>query len=97
MAACRFSESFLLAGDFSLLTAQRGPHMSNVGTADRMARTLGATMMIAAVFLLPLPVAGQVALVCTGIYVLGTAAIGTCLGYRLMGKSTCSTGHRDHA
>jgi hypothetical protein len=46
--------------------------------------------MIAAAFLLSLPLFGQIALAATGTYVLGTALMGTCLGYRLMGKSTCS-------
>jgi len=67
--------------------------MSNVGTADRLARTVGAAMMIAAALLISLPVAGKVGLAAMGIYLLGTAEAGTCLGYRLMGKSTCAT-HR---
>jgi hypothetical protein len=67
--------------------------MSNLGTADRTARAVGAIIMIAAAFLISLPFTGQIALAATGTYVLGTALMGTCLGYRLMGKSTCSA-HR---
>jgi hypothetical protein len=70
--------------------------MSNVGTADRVARVVGAAVMIAAAFVTSLPVTGQIALGVMGIYLLGTAAKGTCLGYRLMGRSTCSA-HRHGA
>jgi hypothetical protein len=67
--------------------------MTNLGPADRLARAVGAALMIAAAFLIALPAAGQIALAGMGLYLLGTVAMGTCLGYRLMGKSTCST-HR---
>ena len=61
----------------------------NVGTVDRMARALGGGAMIASGFLTPLPVALFGALAGTGGYLLFTAVAGSCLGYRLMGRSTC--------
>jgi hypothetical protein len=86
---CRFSESFWLLRDFSHQGHTEEPLMSNLGTADRAARAVAATIMIAAAFLISLPIPGQIALAAVGTYVLGTAVVGTCLGYRLMGKSTC--------
>jgi hypothetical protein len=63
--------------------------MTNVGAADRLFRTLAAGMMLLAAILLTIPVMGRVGLAGMGLYLLGTALSGTCLGYRLMGKSTC--------
>ena len=63
--------------------------MTNVGAADRLIPTLAGCMMLLAAFLLALPVMGRVGLAGMGLYLLGTALSGTCLGYRLMGKSTC--------
>jgi len=63
--------------------------MTNVGTADRVARTLAGAMMLLAAILIPIPFVGRVGLAAMGLYLFGTAASGTCLGYRLMGRSTC--------
>lgn len=63
--------------------------MQNVGSFDRIARTLAATMMIVAGLLAPLPMVARGMLSGMGVYLLMTAATGTCLGYRLMGRSSC--------
>lgn len=67
----------------------------NVGSFDRALRVLGAAAMVGGAALAPfpmemrLPVFGGLS-----VYLLLTALSGTCLGYRLMGRSTCkvSTG-----
>lgn len=61
----------------------------NVGTMDRMARTVGGGAMIAAVALAPVSPALLVGGLAMGGYLLATALAGTCVGYRLMGRSTC--------
>ena len=62
----------------------------NVGQLDRIFRALAAVaMMIASVFApLPLPVR-VLALGVMGAYMMFPALAGTCLGYRLMGYSSC--------
>jgi len=62
----------------------------NVGNLDRLFRLLGATMMITCGFLAPLPPSLRPLLFIPGVYMLGTALLGSCLGYRLMGKNTCA-------
>lgn len=66
----------------------------NLGSMDRTARGLAALGMVVAAFLAPLELALRVGLGTLGIYVLFTAVAGTCLGYRLMGLSTCPTESR---
>jgi len=61
----------------------------NLGNADRLARVLAAVALFGAVVIAPLPLLAQVALALTGVYVAGTSLVGTCLGYKLMGVSTC--------
>jgi hypothetical protein len=51
--------------------------------------------MVLAGLLAPVPMAARGMLVGMGVYLLATAATATCLGYRLMGKSTCPVHHRD--
>ena len=62
----------------------------NAATWDRVARALfGVSMMVGAV-LAPLPLLARIlALGGGGAYLLWTALVGTCLGYKLMGISTC--------
>jgi hypothetical protein len=63
----------------------------NVGTADRVARGMGALGMATCAVMAPLPLGVRVAgFALPAVYLLFTALVGTCLGYRLMGKSTCS-------
>jgi hypothetical protein len=62
----------------------------NVGTMDRVTRGLGALGLLTCAFMAPLavevrgPVFGL-----AGVYLLYTALAGSCLGYRMMGRSTC--------
>jgi Protein of unknown function (DUF2892) len=64
--------------------------MKNVGSADRVGRALGGVAMLVCSVMAPLPLLVRVtALGGMGSYLLFTAVAGTCLGYRLMGKSTC--------
>ena len=66
----------------------------NVGTKDRVFRALAGLMMLVCSLMAPLPLAVRVAgFGMMGAYLLFTAAAGTCLGYRLMGKSSCPIGH----
>lgn len=63
---------------------------TNVGKMDRVFRALGAIGMLAAAFLAPLPVEVRVPLFgLLAAYMSFTALAGTCLGYKLMGMSTC--------
>lgn len=69
--------------------------LKNLGTVDRAVRLVGASVagLLAAVG----PLSGGVRLglfAVLGAYLLFTALSGTCLGYRLMGMSTCSSGRR---
>lgn len=62
----------------------------NVGTADRALRAIAATMLFLAAALAPLsPAVRLLGLGGMGAYLMFTAIAGTCLGYRLMGRSTC--------
>jgi len=61
----------------------------NVGSLDRVARALGAFGMGLGALWAPLDLTVRLGLGITAGYVLFTAAVGTCLGYRLMGRSTC--------
>ena len=61
----------------------------NLGTIDRIARVAGAVILFVVSAVSPLPVALQVAVGLMGVYVLGSSLVGTCLGYKLMGMSTC--------
>ncbi|AKF05207.1 hypothetical protein DB32_002356 [Sandaracinus amylolyticus] len=60
-----------------------------MGGWDRAARAAGALAMMVCAGLAPMPLGARVALAVVALYVAGTALVGTCLGYRLMGKSTC--------
>jgi hypothetical protein len=63
----------------------------NVGTADRLARATAAAALLSCTFLAPLPLAVRlVAFLAPGLYMLGTALAGHCIGYRLMGRNTCA-------
>jgi len=61
----------------------------NVGSIDRAARALGAMGAVVGAFVAPVEMAVRVGLGATGVYLLFTALAGTCLGYRLIGRSTC--------
>ena len=62
----------------------------NVGNWDRIFRGLGALGLLTCSVVAPLPLAVRVAAFgASGVYLLFTALAGTCVGYRLMGRSTC--------
>jgi hypothetical protein len=62
----------------------------NVGNFDRVARSIAVLPLIACSVLTPLPLVTRIlAFALPAVYMLFTALKGTCLGYRLMGKSTC--------
>jgi len=61
----------------------------NVGNLDRMLRAVAAVGL--GVCAVVAPVDGWIrgVMVAQGLYFLGTALAGSCLGYRMMGRSTC--------
>lgn len=61
----------------------------NLGMIDRASRVAGALAMGIAALAVPAQTAVRVGLAGLGGYLLLTALAGTCLGYRLMGRSTC--------
>ena len=61
----------------------------NLGSMDRVARGLGALGLVVGAFVAPVEALLRVGLGATGAYVMFTALAGRCLGYRLMGLSTC--------
>ncbi|MFO0547676.1 MAG: DUF2892 domain-containing protein [Polyangiaceae bacterium] len=63
----------------------------NLGSLDRAARGAGALAAFVTALVLGLPTIARLGLVATGVYLVYTALAGTCLGYRMMGLSTCPT------
>ena len=64
----------------------------NVGNLDRFARGGTAAALTICSFLAPLPLETRLlAFALPAVYLLFTALKGRCLGYRLMGRSTCPT------
>ena len=62
----------------------------NVGNAERALRGIAAVAMAACAVMAPLPLAVRLgAFGGLGGYLLISALAGTCLGYKLMGVSTC--------
>jgi hypothetical protein len=61
----------------------------NIGKVERAWRTLGAVVLAAGSVVAPLPRAASLALGLAAGYMLLTVLSGTCLGYALMGRSTC--------
>jgi Protein of unknown function (DUF2892) len=61
----------------------------NLGSADRIGRVVAAVALFAGSILAPVPLLAQAALALAGVYMLGSSLVGTCLGYKLMGVSTC--------
>lgn len=62
----------------------------NVGNLDRLFRGLGGSAMLTCAVMAPLPVLFRVGLFgAMGGYLALTALAGSCLGYKLMGRSTC--------
>lgn len=62
----------------------------NVGNGERVFRGVGGLAMATCAVMAPLPLAARLAVFgVTGGYLLFSAFAGTCLGYALIGKSTC--------
>jgi hypothetical protein len=61
----------------------------NLGNADRTVRAIAAVAMLIASFVASIPLMAAVGLALTGVYLIGTSLVGTCLGYKLIGVSTC--------
>jgi hypothetical protein len=67
----------------------------NLATLDRRLRLLGGTALLLCAGFAPLDAALRLwALALPGAYVLGTAAFGNCLGYKLLGLSSCAVSPR---
>ena len=63
----------------------------NVGTMDRVTRAVAGMVMLTCSVMAPLSAAVRLGVFATiGGYLLLTAIVGSCLGYRLMGRSTCA-------
>jgi hypothetical protein len=64
----------------------------NLGNGDRLLRVLGGVALITCAVVAPLSLAARLAVFgVAGGYLLLSAFVGTCLGYALMGRSTCSS------
>ena len=64
--------------------------MPNLGSVDRGLRVAVALALLIAAALAPAGLLVRVAaLAVPGLYLLGTALAGTCVGYALLGRSTC--------
>jgi len=62
----------------------------NLGTADRLLRVLGAVSMLGCSVFAPLPLYVRIGLLALpALYLLETSATGLCLGYWVLGRSTC--------
>lgn len=62
----------------------------NVARWDRVFRAAAGGAMLVCSFLAPLPLIVRVlALGGGGLYLLETALVGSCVGYKMMGISTC--------
>ncbi len=64
----------------------------NVARRDRALRAVAGVGMLVGSIFAPLPlVVRLLALGGGGVYLLATALFGACLGYRMLGISTCAT------
>ena len=61
----------------------------NLGNVDRALRAIAAVALLIASIIAPLPLMAAVGLALTGVYMIGTSLVGTCIGYKLIGVSTC--------
>ncbi len=66
----------------------------NLGNADSAFRAIAAVALLTASFIAPVPLMAAVGLALTGVYMIGTSLVGTCLGYKLIGVSTCPVKQR---
>jgi hypothetical protein len=62
----------------------------NVANWDRILRAIAGAAMIAGSFMMPWPLVVRVLVLgMMGAYLVMTAVAGTCLGYKMMGMTTC--------
>ena len=61
----------------------------NVGTPDRVIRVVLAAVALIVAGLIGLPSALGIVLLVVAVVLVGTAAVGFCPAYRLLGMSTC--------
>jgi hypothetical protein len=62
----------------------------NTASWDRIVRAIAGLLMLTSSVFAPFPFLVRVlALGGGGVYMLATALVGTCIGYRIMGISTC--------
>jgi hypothetical protein len=62
----------------------------NIGTPDRIVRALVGLAVLSCSVMAPLPLVIRASVFgVLGGYVLLTALVGSCVGYTLLGKSTC--------
>ncbi|WP_163995103.1 YgaP family membrane protein [Pyxidicoccus caerfyrddinensis] len=66
----------------------------NVGNVDRTLRAVAAVGLGVCAVVAPVDGWMRGLMAAQGLYFLGTALAGTCLGYRLMGRSTCPVSSR---
>jgi hypothetical protein len=67
----------------------------NVGTADRVLRALVGIAMLVCSVVLPLSIIARAAVFGgMGVYLVLTSLVGSCLGYRLLRRSTCPVERR---
>ena len=52
----------------------------NLGNADRALRAIAALALFIASFIAPVPLMAAAGLALTGVYMIGTSLVGTCLG-----------------
>ena len=70
----------------------------NAASWDRALRALAGLAMLVCAVIAPLSlVVRALAFGGGGLYMLATAVFGSCLGYRLMGISTCPVGPKSRA
>lgn len=63
----------------------------NIGNAERVVRAVVGIALMGCAFLAPLPLLVRLpGFGGLGAYLLLTALAGTCMGYQLMGRSTCA-------
>jgi len=69
--------------------------VKNLGKGDRAARALAVIGLMTCSIFAPLPLMVRVSgFGLMAVYLLYTALSGTCLGYALIGRSTCPTAER---
>lgn len=68
--------------------------LKNLGSLDRAGRVIAAIALFVLAIALPVPLLAQVVMGASGVYLLGSSLVGTCLGYKLIGVSTCPVKHQ---